>query len=70
MHNVPKWSDTLLKSCSNVSDHYGILCIKGLRECMHFFFSSNPSIFVNQESNILTTIRYYQIYNIKKEAVF
>ena len=41
MHNVPKWSDTLQKSCSkfcktfeilltSVSDHFGTLCIKGL----------------------------------------
>ena len=38
MHNVSKWSETLVKSCSkcltnawNVPDHFGILCIKWLR---------------------------------------
>ena len=42
IHNVPKWSDTLLKSCSigckifKVSDHFGTLCIKGLSMfCFH-----------------------------------
>ena len=33
MHNVPKWSDTLSKSCSRifkVSENFGTLCTKGL----------------------------------------
>ena len=39
MHNVPKWSDTLYKSCriyckifKSVSDHFGTLCIKRLSQ--------------------------------------
>ena len=42
MHNVPKWSDTLVRRISkvlqnllqdfwSVSDHFGTLCIKGLK---------------------------------------
>ena len=43
MHNVPKWSDTLLKSCSkcclkSVPDHFGILCIKRLTSILHSTF--------------------------------
>ena len=31
MHEVPKWSDTMV----NVSNHFGTLCIKGL-QWLHF----------------------------------
>ena len=43
MHNYPKWSDTLSKSCSicckifkSVSDHFGTLCITGLKLRINF----------------------------------
>ena len=33
MHNIPKWLDTLqmLQDFKSVSDHFGTLCIKGLK---------------------------------------
>ena len=37
MHNVPKWPDTLqmLKDFYGVSDHFGTLCIKGLKQVFY-----------------------------------
>ena len=47
MHNVPKWSDTLIilqhlpQDFYSVSDYFGTLCIKGLRLIEIKLFSEN-----------------------------
>ena len=50
MHNVPKWLDTTLKileqmlqDFESVSDHFGTLCIKGLRSLASQFISDTAS---------------------------